>query len=130
MTDIFDPLILASATKHSVPFGLLKAVIEHESNFDPNAVGDGGLSVGLCQMHPDACETVGADWTKMKDPATAIDAGAAYLRWNFDRFFDWRWALAAYNRGPTVMMAGRRYADLVLQLRIIIDAQPQPPVAS
>lgn len=118
MTGPFDDLIAAAALKYDVPGSLIAAIIEHESQGNPDAVGDNGVAHGLMQMHPSACTEVGADWDEMFDPAKAIDAGAAYLRWNYDRLHDWTWALAAYNRGITVILAGKTYADKVLALEV------------
>jgi len=117
MTGPFDDLIAAAALKYDVPGSLIAAVIAHESRGEPEAVGDNGVARGLMQMHPSACTTVGANWEDMFDPEKAIDAGTAYLKWNYDHFSDWTWALAAYNRGITVILAGKTYADKVLALQ-------------
>lgn len=96
---------------------LLAALIAHESGGDPNAVGDGGLAVGLCQMHPNACHDVGADWTQMRDPRASILAGAAYLaRMAAQCGGKEDWALGAFNQGPTVIGRALGYAAKVLAL--------------
>lgn len=49
------------------------ANIEHESNFNPNALGDGGTSYGICQWHNPSrwdqliefCNSNGYDWNTM-----------------------------------------------------------------
>ena len=48
------------------------ANIEHESNFNPNALGDSGTSYGICQWHNerwsrlrDFCDSEGYDWETM-----------------------------------------------------------------
>ena len=49
------------------------ANIEHESNFNPNALGDGGTSYGICQWHNPSrwdqliefCNSNGYDWDTM-----------------------------------------------------------------
>ncbi len=118
-------MIAAAATRHGVRPELLRALVQHESNFDPGAIGDGGRAVGLCQMHPEACSDVGADWTHMRHPGAALDAGASYLAVMLDEFETERTALAAYNGGPGTMRHGPgaryyeqavRYADTVLAL--------------
>ncbi len=75
------------------------------------------------QMHPTACETIGADYSLMADPANAIDAGTHYLRWCFDHAAsgDWMVALMAYNQGPTVIEHARAYALAVWK---IVDQLP------
>lgn len=109
----FDSMIASAESARGIPKGLLRALIEHESAFDPNCIGDSGLARGLCQMHPSACASVGANWDKMFDPASAISAGAAYLVLCWRLVGDWQWALAAYNQGPTVISRGLRYAQAV-----------------
>ncbi len=114
---MFEDLISAAAIKHNIPRETLTALVKRESNFDPNAIGDKGLAIGLCQMHPVACAEVGANWNDMYDPAKALDAGAAYLKKMLDRAEgDMLWALAAYNQGPTVIFRARRYAQAVIRL--------------
>ena len=91
------------------------ALIQRESNWDPNAVGDNGIAVGLCQMHPAACLVVGANWREMNIPDKAIMAGAAYLAFCLKLCDgDIKWALAAYNRGPTDIRLGKKYAEAIL----------------
>ena len=46
---------------------------------------------------PDTADRLGVDET---DPHENLDGGARYLRMMYDRFGDWRLALAAYNAGP------------------------------
>lgn len=102
----YDALIQQYAGIHSVRWTLFKALIAHESNFDPNAVGDGGLARGLCQMHPGAAQDVGAVWEDFFDPETAIAAGAAYLGNQLKHFDTEEQALVAYNQGPGVAHNG------------------------
>lgn len=114
---MFDDIIAAASARYNVPADLIRAVIQHESGGDPNAVGDGGQAVGLMQMHPSAAAQVGADWYGLKDPASAINAGTAYLALMLKQFAgDVAWALGAYNQGPTVMGKAKHYADAVKAL--------------
>ena len=73
---MYDDLIVAATAKHGLPVGLLSALIQHESNDDPNAVGDNGLARGLGQMHAAACATVGAGLAIATiDQSTATSSG-------------------------------------------------------
>jgi len=124
-TPELEAMIAAAATRHGVRPELLRALVQHESSFDPNAVGDGGRAIGLCQLHSEACADVGAIWRHMRNPAANLDAGAAYLASMLDEFETERTALAAYNGGPGTMRHGPgarfwdqavKYADTVLSL--------------
>ena len=110
--DYHDLIVLAAETNGIRP-ELLRALIIHESKGDPKAVGDNGLAHGLCQMHPAACATVGANWDDMFDPVKAIAAGAAYLAFCIKHMGDEGWGLAAYNQGPTIIGRALAYADAV-----------------
>lgn len=112
----WDTAVAAATLLYKLPDGLLRALIRHESNDDPAAVGDSGLARGLCQMHPTACETVGKDYSRQAEPEVAIASGAAYLGWCYGIMQDWDWALAAYNQGPTVIARGLHYAETVKAL--------------
>jgi len=124
-TPELEAMIAAAATRHGIRPELLRALVQHESGFDPNAVGDGGRARGLCQLHPEACSDVGANWLHMFNPAANLDAGASYLAVMLDEFESERTGLAAYNGGPGTMRHGPgarffdqavRYADTVLAL--------------
>ena len=113
--------IQTAARKYALPPRLLRSMIRHESNFDPQAVSAAGAQ-GLMQLMPDTARELGVD-----DPFDIhqnIDGGARYLRQMLDRFRGNRsLALAAYNAGPgTIARYGgvppypetRRYVQQVL----------------
>ena len=57
------------------------ANIQHESNFNPNALGDGGTSYGICQWHS-------GRWTRLKNycsqnglDSTTLDGQLSFLVW-------------------------------------------------
>lgn len=123
-------LIAAAAAASGVRAELIEAVIEHESAGQPDAVGDGGLAKGLMQMHPQAAQDVGVRWADLGDPATAINAGAAYLARMLALFGgDETWALAAYNQGPGVMRKGWLYAQIVRGVEAKSVARAEPVLA-
>jgi soluble lytic murein transglycosylase-like protein len=84
------------ARSHGVPEDLFLRLIERESNWNPSAVSDKGAT-GLAQLMPDTARLLNVD---IADPKANLDGGARYLRMMFDRFGNWRLALAAYNAGP------------------------------
>lgn len=95
------PLVSAAAATHNLPEELLLAVIEAESNFNPQAVSPKGAQ-GLMQLMPETARFLGV--TDAFDPVANIDGGARYLKAMLTRFGnDLPLALAAYNAGPAAV---------------------------
>lgn len=93
-----DPLICKYAVKYGVDPALVRAVIFHESGFDPLAVSPKGAQ-GLMQLMPGTAALMGV--SNPFDPEQNIAGGVGYLRYCLDRFGqDVPLALAAYNAGP------------------------------
>jgi hypothetical protein len=95
--EISEHIRFASA-KHDVPEALIRAVIQAESNYKPNALSSAGAQ-GLMQLMPQTAEELGV--TDPFDIKENIDGGTCYLRKMLDLFDgDVRLAVAAYNAGP------------------------------
>jgi membrane-bound lytic murein transglycosylase D len=76
-------------------------VAEVESSFDRRAESPAGAA-GLFQLMPDTAKRFGLSlWPRDQRFQTeaSATASARYLKYLFDRFHDWRLALAAYNAG-------------------------------
>jgi soluble lytic murein transglycosylase-like protein/DNA-binding CsgD family transcriptional regulator len=86
----------AAARRHGVPEDLFLRLVQQESGWNAGAVSHKGAT-GLAQLMPATAARMGVD---ENDPHQNLDGGARYLRLMYDRFGDWRLALAAYNAGP------------------------------
>ncbi|PLT33884.1 lytic transglycosylase domain-containing protein [Bacillus sp. V5-8f] len=96
-SDIED-IIEKAANLYNLPAKLLKSVIKHESNFNPNATSHAGAT-GLMQLMPSTARGLGVK--NIFDPFENVLGGSKYLRQMLDRYDgDIKLALAAYNAGP------------------------------
>ncbi len=121
---VYDSLIRRTA-KTYMPDGwdwrILKAMIHHESHFDPGARSTTGAALGLLQVQPATGEQMGYSRSELLNPRRNAAAGTAYLRKQWNRWKgvpdsppQWkrtRLALAAYNAGPSAVRKAWRRAD-------------------
>lgn len=123
-------VLLDAEREHGLDPYLVMAVIEHESRWQPGAVGVSG-SIGLLQVQPrtgaEVAARLGLRWAgarTLRDPVANVTIGVAYLAELHERF-DRRAALtlAAYNVGPArvdqILGSGRQprtvYSSSVLR---------------
>lgn len=82
---------------------LVFALIERESNYNPNAIGDEGTSFGLMQVremfHKDRMEKLGVE--NLLDPYQNVIVGIDILKEKLDKYDTTYEALTAYNAGDT-----------------------------
>ena len=101
-----DAYIKEAASEYAVPERLVMAVIEVESEFNPNAVSHRGAQ-GLMQLMPATAASLGV--RDAFDPRDNIQGGVRHLAWLLDRFDrDLPTVLAAYNAGETAVTKNRR----------------------
>ena len=86
----------AAARRHGIPEDLFLRLVQQESGWNPQAVSHKGAT-GLAQLMPGTAALLRVD---MHAPEQNLEGGARYLRMMYDRFGNWRLALAAYNAGP------------------------------
>jgi soluble lytic murein transglycosylase len=127
------PLIERHAAAQDLDTRLVRAVIQVESGYNPDARSRKG-AMGLMQLMPQTAQELKV--RNAYDPDENIRGGTAYLRRMLDHFGTLELALAAYNAGPTAVTRHggippyretRNYVQRVL--RILDGEGVQRPVA-
>jgi soluble lytic murein transglycosylase-like protein len=96
-TGSFDDIIQQTSQKYNVDADLVKAVIQNESNYDPNAVSSAG-ALGLMQLMPATAASLGVD--NPMNPEENIEGGVKLLRELLNQFGgNLTNVVAAYNAG-------------------------------
>jgi soluble lytic murein transglycosylase-like protein len=120
----YDGLIQSVAKRHDVDPALVKAIVQAESAFNPDAVSSSGAR-GLMQVLPETASRFSVH--DLTDPRQNLKAGVLYLK-HLIQLFDGNvvMAVAAYNAGPNQVRRHRgvppygetrRYLTKVLGLR-------------
>lgn len=92
-----QPIAERYATAQGLPVGLVMAVIEQESGFQPGVTSSAGAQ-GLMQLMPDTAKGLGVN--NAFDPKQNVEGGVKLLAQNLQRYGgDTSKALAAYNAG-------------------------------
>ncbi len=128
----FDALIESVASHHEVEPALVKAIVQAESSFNPNAVSRAGAR-GLMQVLPETASIFSVE--NLLDPQQNLQAGVQYLK-HLIELFDGNvtMAVAAYNAGPSRVRRHRgvppynetrNYLTKVMGLRVAYADQLQ-----
>jgi soluble lytic murein transglycosylase-like protein len=98
----FDPLIEHYAAKYGIDATFVRAVIQVESNFNPNTVSNKGAR-GLMQLMPATAKRFGV--TNINDVEQNIHGGVKFLAYLMDLFNeDLTRVLAGYNAGENAVL--------------------------
>jgi len=97
--DKFQTAINAASKTERVAPTVIRAIIKIESSCKANAKGKSG-EIGLMQIKPRTAKGLGADPSKLFQPAYNIKTGTKLLSQLNSRFDSWESTVLAYNRGP------------------------------
>jgi|GEM_PF-5907742 len=100
--------IVQEANAQGVPSSIALAVAQHESSFNPNAVGAAG-ELGLFQLMPSSFPG-----QPISDLSSNISIGVSYLKQLYAKYGNWNTALAAYNWGSGNVDSGKSVPVTVL----------------
>jgi soluble lytic murein transglycosylase-like protein len=99
--DTYDDLIAHYAQAQNLRPDLVRAVVQVESGYNPQAISPKG-AMGLMQLMPTTASQLGV--RSPFDPEENIRGGTTYLRQLLERFQgNEELALAAYNAGPVAV---------------------------
>lgn len=100
--------IAQACERHHIDPAIIMAMIERESSYQANVMGDGGNSFGLMQIQPrwhqGRMDKLGV--TDLLDPYQNVTVGIDYLAELLERGKGLEWALMAYNAGPSGANSG------------------------
>lgn len=110
--------IVRLCEEHHIDASVVMAMIDRESKFDADVIGDNGDALGLMQVQPkwhrERMDKLGV--TDLMDPYQNVTVAVDYLAEMLGRGRGLEWALAAYNAGATGANKGygATYANAVL----------------
>lgn len=113
--------IFIECEKHNIAPAIIIAMIEKESQFKPDAIGDNGNSLGLLQIQPrwhqERMDRLGCN--DLLDPFQNVTVGIDFVAELKASNDDLYWVLMAYNSGvgnANKMMAAGTYSEYALEV--------------
>ena len=88
-----------AARANGIPVGLFLRLVQQESGWNARAKSPKG-ALGLAQLMPSTARYLRVDPHNAQEN---LEGGARYLREQYQKFGNWRLALAAYNAGPAAV---------------------------
>lgn len=102
----YDLYVKKYSAEYNIPEYIIFAVINVESEFNKDAISSAG-AIGLMQMTPSTFTWLSSfehlnenlSVNDLYDPEVSIRYGTYYLRYLFEKFYNWDTVFAAYNGG-------------------------------
>lgn len=96
MSFVYKDKVSELEQKYGIQPGLYHSLLTLGERSGQNAVSPKG-AIGFAQLMPGTAAELGVNpW----DPEQNLEGGAKYFKKMYDKFGDWKLALAAYNAGP------------------------------
>ena len=123
LEDSLQSFIFGRCERYGIDPAIVFAMIEVESKFDRDAIGDRGNSLGLMQIQPkwheERMERLGCD--DLLDPYQNVEVGIDYLSELVGMGRGLEWALMAYNGGYSYANAYVSRGEVSHYAREVLD---------
>lgn len=117
----YEDIVKKYSKEYNVPEYIILSIINIESSFDPEAVSVDG-AMGLMQMLPSTFTWLSSfehlnenlPTESLFDPDVSIRYGTYYLKYLFEKFYNWETVYAAYNGGEgniALLLDDPEYSD-------------------
>lgn len=114
-------------TVYDIDASLVLAVIETESMYKTDAIGDGGRAEGLFQIHErwhfDRMKKLGVD--DLLDPVQNVSVGVDFLDEMLDKGYGVEWSLMAYNGGEVYAHKHRDAGEITKYVEDVLEAKEE-----
>lgn len=112
---------------YNIDTSLVLAVIETESMYRADVIGDGGRATGLFQIHArwhgQRMEKLGVD--DLTDPVQNVSVGVDFLNEMLDKGYGVEWSLMAYNGGEVYAHKHRNAGEITEYVSKVLEAKEE-----